>query len=116
MNELYEWNISTVIQSKFSTTTKVSSSPNGFTTTKDSVTTGKIVINEEVEKQPIICSKNKIEGNEDMVLLSNFLELSMKDKIIQSKEEENQALKKRIAELERELSNAKKKYDQSSKK
>ena len=58
VNELYEWNISTVIQSKFSTTTKVSSSPNGFTTTKDSVTTGKIVINEEVEKQPIICSKN----------------------------------------------------------
>ena len=51
-----------------------------------------------------------------MVLLSDFLELSMKDKIIQSKEEENQALKKRIAELERELSNAKKKYDQSSKK
>lgn len=38
-----------------------------------------------------------------MVLLSNFLELSMKDKIIQSKEEENQALKKRIAELEREM-------------
>jgi len=34
-----------------------------------------------------------------MLLLSNFLELSMKDKIIKSKEEENQALKKQIQEI-----------------
>lgn len=42
-----------------------------------------------------------------MLLLSNFIELSMKDKIIKSKEEENLALKKRIQELELQLSKAK---------
>lgn len=120
INELYEWNISSILNSKFSTT-RISSTANGITNSltqssmdlnnkiKDSLTS-EIVINEEIDNQKYIniYSTHKGQNSEDMLLLSNFLELSMKDKIIKSKEEENLALKKRIKELELQLLNAKK--------
>ncbi|OUM68337.1 hypothetical protein PIROE2DRAFT_68699 [Piromyces sp. E2] len=122
VNELYEWNISTIIKSRFSkqSTTKVTSTTDGITT--ENFMTNRIVINKEIDKNQRIYSAN--DSTEDMLLLSNFLELSMKDKIIKSKEEENKALKKqiqdikskeeenialkkRIKELEQQLSNVK---------
>jgi len=120
INELYEWNISSILNSKFSTT-RISSTANGVTNSltqtsidlnnkiKDSLTS-EFIINEEIDKQKYInmYSTHKGQNSEDMLLLSNFLELSIKDKIIKSKEEENLALKKRIKELELQLLNAKK--------
>jgi translation initiation factor 2-alpha kinase 1 len=118
INELYELNISATINSKFSTT-RISSTSNGITNSitqtsinlnskiKDTLTSN-VVINEDINKNQYVYSTDKRQSSEDMLLLSNFLELSIKDKIIKSKEEENLALKKRIKELEHQLSNAKK--------
>jgi len=58
VNELYDWNVSTIIKSKFSkqSTTKITSTTDGITT--EDMLTNRIIINEEIDKKQQIYSTN----------------------------------------------------------